>query len=208
MGQFEIPAIGRDRIAFLASSCEEIPLTHAAVAFLAIVTSVLVAILPAQSQEWTPSEDAVRDATETVGRYFLSLDSQEYGRAYEMITDTAKASIPSNAFVEQSKHFHSQAGAVRERRLLKFTWLKDPENAAFPGVYAAVDIAAKFENIDRYCGYIVLYQRPSGGNFRVMRVESNFIDNSTAKSIEKTQSKLELDRAWAELSANCPNFPS
>ncbi|TIT03349.1 MAG: DUF4019 domain-containing protein [Mesorhizobium sp.] len=187
---------------------KKVPMTHAAVAFLAIVTSVLVTILPAQSQEWMPSEDAVRDVTETVGRYFLSLDNQEYGRAYEMMTDAAKASIPSNAFMEQSKHFHSQAGAVRERRLLKFTWLKDPANAPFPGVYAAVDIATKFENIDRHCGYIVLYQRPSGGNFQVMRAESNFIDNANAKNIEKTRSELELDRAWAELSTNCPNFPS
>ncbi|MGX8007986.1 hypothetical protein ACVDG8_002755 [Mesorhizobium sp. ORM8.1] len=70
----------------------------------------------------------------------------------------------------------------------------------------AVDIATKFERIDRHCGYIVLYQQPSGGPFHVMRAESNFIDNATAEKIETTQSKLELDKAWAELSQNCPDL--
>ncbi|RWD61497.1 MAG: DUF4019 domain-containing protein [Mesorhizobium sp.] len=179
---------------------------RAAVAFIVLVALTLIDGQPARSQEWTPSQDSVRDATQTVTNYFSMLDSGNPERAYQMMDDAAKSSIPPTMFAEQSEKFRSQAGPLLERKLLKFTWLKDPADAPFPGIYAAVDIATRFEKIDRHCGYIVLYQQPSGGAFHVMRAESNFIDNATAKKIETTNSKLELDKAWAELSRNCPNF--
>lgn len=180
---------------------------RAVVAFIALVVSTLIGAQPTRSQEWTPSQGLVLDATRAIDRYFSLLDSGDPKRAYEMTTDGTKALISMSDFTEQSEQFHSKAGPLLERRLLKFTWFKDPANAPFPGIYAAVDIATKFEKIDRHCGYIVLYQHPSGGAFQVMRAESNFIDNATAKKIETTQSKFELDKAWAELSRNCPNFP-
>lgn len=181
---------------------------RAAVAFIALVVSTLIGGQPTHSQEWTPSQGSVLDATQAIDRYFSLLDNGDPKRAYEMMNDATKASIPVTAFTEQNEQFHSQAGRLLERRLLKFTWLKDPAEAPFPGIYAAVDIATKFAKIDRHCGYIVLYQQPSGGAFQVMRAESNFIDNATAKKIETTQSKFELDKAWAELSRNCPNYPT
>ena len=179
-----------------------------AVAFMMLVVSTLVGGQAARSQEFAPSQDLVVDATRAIATYFSFLDSGNAERAYEMMDDAAKASIPVMAFTEQSEKFHAQAGALLDRRLLKFTWLKNPTDAPLPGIYAAVDIASRFEKIDRHCGYIVLYQRPSGGAFHVMRAESNFIDNATAKKIETTRSKFDLDKAWTELSRNCPNFPS
>ena len=83
-----------------------------------------------------------------------------------------------------------------QRNILRITWTKDPAAAPFPGVYVAVDIAAHFGNVDRHCGYVVLYQRPSGGEFEIMREESNFIDNATAEAIERQQSRAVLDRSW------------
>jgi len=179
-----------------------------AIALIALAVSTLIGAQSTRSQEWTPSQSLVLDATRAIDRYFSLLDHGEPKRAYEMMNDATKASIPLTAFTEQNERFHAQAGPLLERRLLKFTWFKDPANAPFPGIYAAVDIATRFEKIDRHCGYIVLYQQPSGGAFQVMRAEGNFIDNATAKRIETTQSKSELDKAWTELSRNCPNFPT
>jgi hypothetical protein len=59
---------------------------------------------------------------------------------------------------------------------------------------AAVDIATRFSTVDRYCGYVILYQKPSGGDFEVMREEINYIDNATAAKIEQEQSRAALDR--------------
>jgi hypothetical protein len=95
-----------------------------------------------------------------------------------------------------------------QRTILKVTWTKDPAAAPFPGVYAAIDIATHFVNVDRHCGYVVLCQRPSGGDFEVMRQESNFIDNTTAEKVERQQSRVALDKSWAALAGNCPNYGS
>ncbi len=66
--------------------------------------------------------------------------------------------------------------------------------------------SAVYQQVDRQCGYVILYQRPAGGAFEVMRTESNFIDNASAASIARKQSSAEVDRLWALLSTNCPNF--
>jgi hypothetical protein len=50
----------------------------------------------------------------------------------------------------------------------------------------------------------MLYQPPSGGDFRIMREEQNFLDNAAAKQIAAQGGSV--DAAWAKLSANCPNY--
>ncbi|KAA3441729.1 hypothetical protein C7I87_34075 [Mesorhizobium sp. SARCC-RB16n] len=173
---------------------------RAAIAFIVLVISTLIGPQPTRSQDWSPPQDSVLNATRVIDTYFSLLDSGDPERAFQMMDDAAKASISVTAFAEQSDEFHSRSGPLLQRRLLKFTWLKDPADAPLPGIYVAVDIATKFEKIDRHCGYVALYQKPSGGAFHVMRAESNFIDNAAAMKM----AKFELDKAWAELSRNCP----
>lgn len=155
---------------------------------------------------WLPSEGLERDVKETFDRYFAAIDSGRYREAYGMMSDANKAMLPYEEFEQQSTQFHAQAGPLTRREVLKITWTKDPANAPYPGVYAAIDEAATFRDVDRQCGYIIIYQRPAGGALEVMRIESNFIDNASAAEIARTQSIAELDRLWAALSANCPNF--
>jgi hypothetical protein len=157
---------------------------------------------------WIPSETLEQQVVLTTKDYFSALDSGQYQRAYEMMVPITRQSLPYPQFMERSRRFHDLAGPVQRRSTLKITWTKDPARAPFPGVYAAVDVAGKFANVDRECGYIVFYQKPSGGNFQLMRVESNFIDNAQAENIERTKSRAVLDELWATLSANCPNYAS
>lgn len=124
-----------------------------------------------------------------------------------MMSDGNKALLPFSQFKEQSEQFRSQAGRLRQRHFLKVTWTKDSLNAPLAGTYAAIDAAATFEHVDRQCGYLILYQQPMGGAFKVARVESNFIDNATAKTIQRDKSRAEVDRIWSALSRNCPNHP-
>ena len=157
---------------------------------------------------WVPSETQEQQVILATKGYFSALDSGEYQKAYDMMAQINKQSLPYPQFMEQRRRFHDQAGSVLRRSTLKITWTKDSANAPFPGVYAAVDVAGKFANVDRECGYVVFYQQPSGGDFQVMRVESNHIDNTTAQSIEQTKSRAVLDEIWSTLSANCPNYAS
>ena len=70
----------------------------------------------------------------------------------------------------------------------------------------AIDLMGQFANVDRDCGFMVLYQPPTGSDFTVMRRENNYIDNATARDIEEKQSKSELAKIWAQLSRNCPSY--
>lgn len=194
-------------------------LTRVALALLATITAPSAAQKPDKSAApreinitsdsapgWLPSEALERDVRATFARYFDAIDRGRYREAYAMMNDANKAELPYDQFERQSSQFHAQAGVLKRRDVLKITWTKDPPNAPFPGVYAAIDESATYQNVDRQCGYVVIYQRPSGGDLEVMRTENNFIDNASAADIARTQSPAELDRLWASLSANCPNF--
>lgn len=155
---------------------------------------------------WLPSEALERHVRATAERYFSAVDGGRYHVAYAMLSYANKATLKFKQFEQQSTQFRAQAGPLKRRDVLKITWTKDPADAPFPGVYAAIDETATYQNVDRQCGYIILYQRPAGGDWEVMRTESNFIDNDSAAKIARTESPAELDRLWASLSANCPNF--
>ncbi len=144
--------------------------------------------------------------TEAVNGYFAAIDSGRYQEAYDMMSDANKAQLPYGQFRQEGEQFKAQAGPLQLRKLLKVTWTKDPASAPYPGVYAAVDETASYRNVDRQCGYVIIYQAPPGGALNVMRTESNFISNASAAKIAQTQSPAELNRLWAMLSANCPNF--
>jgi hypothetical protein len=64
---------------------------------------------------------------------------------------------------------------------MKVMWTRDPPSGPFPGIYAAIDIASHYANVDRHCGYVVLYQKTVSDGFEIMRQESNFIDTPPHK---------------------------
>ena len=157
---------------------------------------------------WLPSRIQEEQVLKETNDYFSALDQQQYERAYGMMAEGYRKLLPLSKLIQEDRKFREQSGALVRPNILKVTWTKDPTAAPFRGVYAAIDIATQFVNIDRHCGYVVLYQRPSGGDFEVMRQESNFIDNATAASIERQKTRAGLDHIWATLAANCPNYGS
>jgi hypothetical protein len=122
------------------------------------------------------------------------------------MTENQRAQEKFDRFSKRVREFNTRAGTVKERRILEITWTKDPANAPAPGVYAAVDLASRFENIDRHCGYIVLYQSDASVPFLVMRQEQNFITNKDARQIAMKQSPSAVDEVWGKLSRSCPNY--
>jgi Protein of unknown function (DUF4019) len=155
---------------------------------------------------WLPSERQRRDVIKSANDYLSGLDEGRYDGAYVMMSELNKRGMPFEQFVRQSQSFHARSGSLKQRNFLKVTWTKDSAAAPLPGVYAAIDIASRYGNIDRHCGYVVLYQKSENDSFQVMRQESNFIDNVMAQKIEQQKSRAELDKIWARLAANCPNY--
>ncbi len=155
---------------------------------------------------WVPSvelEQAVLRATQV---YFDAIEAGDPARAYAMLTPQNRARMPLAMFFEENDKARDAIGPLRDRRVVRLTWTKDPAQAPAPGVYAAVDVASRHANANRECGYLIWYQRPEGGPFKLMRSETNRIDNATAETIVGQKGQAELDRIWTRLSANCPNY--
>jgi hypothetical protein len=155
---------------------------------------------------WRPTESQRRDVIKAATDFFSSLDEGQYERAYAMMAEPNRRSSPLQGFVSQNQAFLARSGALTQRTILKVTWTKDPPNGPFPDIFAAIDIASQYANVNRHCGYVVLYQKTDSGRFEIMRQESNFIDNVTAQGIEQRKSRAELDKLWAKLAVNCPNY--
>jgi hypothetical protein len=163
-------------------------------------------VTPDSAPGWLPSVELEKSASDTATDYLGKMDRERYADAYALRSDFDRQESFA-AFSDRVRAFNARAGAVVERRLVKTTWTKDPAHAPAPGIYAAIDFVSGFQNIDRDCGYLVLYQPPTGGGFKIMREENNFLDNATARAIAQRQSNAEVEKAWAKASANCPNYP-
>jgi len=156
---------------------------------------------------WVPSTDQTRAATEAALAYLAAKDAGHAEAAYAMLEDGNRALVSFADFSRNLASFNKQAGAVRERRIVTLTWTKDPAQGPKLGVYAAIDIVSRFADIDRDCGYLVVYQPPTGGAFRVMREEENVMSNADAAVIERQGSQAAVEAAWSQASARCPNYP-
>jgi hypothetical protein len=167
---------------------------------------VASAIMSDSAPGWVPTETQKQNAIRAAGDFFSKLDAGRYDSAYGMMSDANRRYMSAEQFARDNQEFRSRSGPLQQRKFLKITWGKDPASAPVRGIYAAVDVASKYANVDRHCGYVVLYQKSADDGFEVMRQESNFIDNAMAGKIETQKSRAELDRMWAQLAVNCPNY--
>jgi hypothetical protein len=157
---------------------------------------------------WTPTIDEENAVTALTQRYLAAKDAGQYADAYAMLDGGLTALQPLSQFQAAGAAFNTQAGTVIDHRILRITWTKDPAQAPRPGIYAAVDIASRYANVDRDCGYLVLYQAHASDPFSIVREENNFLTNASAAAIEQQRSRAGLDQLWMQLSANCPNYSS
>jgi hypothetical protein len=160
------------------------------------------------SPGWTPTADQRQRAIKVVQVFLDAVESGRYAEAYGLQAEVKKRDQTLVQFTQDAQKFQTLAGPLKFWRALKVTWTKDPSRAPSAGIYVVVDLAGQFANVDRDCGYLVLFQPPSGGDFAVMRRENNYLDNATAHKIEEKQSKAGLAKVWSQLSRYCPNYVS
>lgn len=163
-------------------------------------------ITPDSAPGWLPSADQRARVRQFIENFLAALDSGQYAKAYDLETPGQKELETLAAFTKRVTDFNTQAGPVKERRITKITWTKDPAHAPAAGIYAAVDLVSRFANVDRHCGYIVLYQGDALAPFQVMRQEDGYMTDDQARQIEKKQSRQAVDQLWAQVARNCPNY--
>ena len=157
-------------------------------------------------QGWYPTDEQIQSATLAAVRFLENRDTGKIDLAYEMLADAMQKSVAKPDYVKGVTEFEIKAGRGGQHNVSTVTWTKDPPNGPFPGIFAAFDITSKYENIDRACGFLIMYQEPKGGRFKVMRTEINFMSNDIAAGILKNKSQAELDKQWKQTSAKCPNY--
>jgi Protein of unknown function (DUF4019) len=158
------------------------------------------------SPGWRPTAEQRQRVLQTVEAFLGALETAHYADACGMLSEINQRAQTQAQFDQNAQKFQQQAGPLKFWRVLKVTWTKDPAHAPSPGIYVSVDLAAQFANVDRDCGYIILYQRPAGGDFTIMRRENNFLDNAMARDIESKHSKTEVANVWRQLSRYCPSY--
>jgi hypothetical protein len=164
----------------------------------------VVNVTPDSEKGWVPSEALEQQAHKAAIDYLADEDSGRVSEAYARFAEINRQHQPFADFSANVRRNNAKFGTVIEHRITSVTWTKNPAQAPVRGVYAAMDLISRYANIDRHCGYLVLYQPPSGGGFQIMREEINFMDNATAGQ----SSPAEVERMWAQLSRNCPNYHS
>lgn len=163
----------------------------------------VVNVTPDSAPGWTPSVELEQRARKTALDFLAAKDSGRASDAYSMLANDTRALIPLADYLQQAASLRAKTGAVTERRIVAITWTKDSRSAPHPGLYVAVDLVSRFANVDRDCGYLILYQAPASDRFVVAREEEALFDNATARSMTPEQANA----AWANVAAGCPNYP-
>ena len=135
-----------------------------------------------------------------------ALDAGQYQKAYDLETDWQRQDITFAEFDKKSADFNRVAGPIKEHRIVKVTaGAKDPAQAPAPeGVMQRSILVSRFENVDRHCGYIVLYHPDPAAPFRVAREDTTYMTNEAAREIGHDHGAAAVDEAWARAAANCP----
>lgn len=147
-----------------------------------------------------PSDEQVQAAELAATDYFKAIRQGRYEDAYSLQSPLFNIDLPMTAAIAQWQREAEQQGEPGDVRVMSVTWYFNPENAPAPGAYVALDIERPAAKVAYDCGYVVLYQPPEGGPFRVMRVEHTLMSLTDAKSADAPQ-------VWAQLAtAYCPNW--
>lgn len=159
------------------------------------------------SQSWEPSQDQARAARAAVETFLAAHDRGDTASAYAMLSEEFRTLESETSFSRSVQAFNEDAGGLVGRTITDVTWYKDTPGAPRAGVYAAFDMVARFANIDRYCGYVIVHQPPEGGPFKIMRLEQTFLDNAQARSFALNNAQPPLEEYWSQLAAAvCPGW--
>ena len=157
---------------------------------------------------WLPSILQEQNATQAADKYFAEVDAGHFREAYSQLSQSQKKSVNLDQFIDMHGKFNQLAGKLKSRKITSISWANDPASAPYPGIYVSFDLTSQYENIDRYCGYIMLYQRLPTDPFEQTTELQAYIDNATVSKIEQQRSRDYVISKWKEISKGCPNYES
>ena len=173
------------------------------VVLLALVLAALPPLRPAAAAEWAPTAQQKDAANSLLDKYLGLMSAGSAEAAYGLMTESYRSTVTPADFERDFSRNYAETGKLTGQKVLHVEWLKDPPNSERPGVFAAIDITLQFERVHLYCGYVILFQAPEGGDFQVMRHEGNFISDAEVRKMGQALATAQ----WANLIQRCPNYP-
>lgn len=155
---------------------------------------------------WIPSEALEAQALATWQTFNALVEAGDYEAAYAMLSDGFRAEYPLAQFRSDRAEARANWGALANRDLVKLTWTKDSPAVPYPGIYLAIDASARFEAVDRFCGYTILHLAPGAEGFTVMRFQETLLDNATFEQIARQNSPLQALLVWRLIARSCPSY--
>jgi hypothetical protein len=90
--------------------------------------------------------------------------------------------VDERAWKDVKRSFRAMAGEPVQLAVWRVTVYDNPPGASAPGLYVAADYNNEYSKLALQCGYL-MWHRPAGGEFRIMREETGNITAQELKSI-------------------------
>ncbi len=122
--------------------------------------------------DWQPSSSDDADVRHFFDSYYTKRDGGDFAAALAMFQ-------PGEGFaksLDEQRAFNSKLG-TGQRRITHVTWYVNPDAAAHPGIFAALDFVGEYKSMHFYCGYLGLY-RVGPGSYEIVREEQNMFERN------------------------------
>ena len=188
--------------------------------FLRLIALALITVVPnvmaqsiapdaqvhvdADSGDWRPTAAQSAAAADAAAKFMTALSVGQYEDAFKLFTPETRRRTEEKTFEADRVQWTKRQGPAKSLVFTDLNWSRNPKTASRPGVYVAIGFSGHYAQIERYCGYMVLSQPPSGGPFLINHVEETALDNKTASQILKDKGQAYLDQSWKTLKQRCP----
>jgi hypothetical protein len=119
--------------------------------------------------DWKPSAADLADVQQIFKTYYARRDGGDFSSAFKLFAPGVIGNADS--WAAEMRHFNKQIRHGK-RRITAISWELNPEAAAHPGVYVAIDFIGNFPTTHFYCGYLGLYRRGPGA-YEIVHEEQN-----------------------------------
>jgi hypothetical protein len=116
-------------------------------------------------------------------RFLAEYDGGENDAAWQLLSPKTQEMLPLPGWRDKRAAFLRAAGQPLGQDIEKVTWLRNPSNAPYPGLYAAFDVSCRYSLLQMCTEVIILYSEKEGTPFTVMRYDQYSIERAAVQKL-------------------------
>jgi hypothetical protein len=118
-----------------------------------------------------------------VSRFFAEYDQGASDLAWQMFSPKTQQILTLSDWRDKRAVFLRAAGIPLSHDIDKVTWLRDPANAPYPGLYGVFDVSCRYTLLQMCAEVIVLYSEKEGAPFTVMRHDQYSVEAAAVQRL-------------------------